>query len=352
MRACLIGRSCHRGKRRKSPIWTFHFTTGAVYKTNESPHLDIRSWARQNPNLASMALQVPPVTVDFQVGQDWLNRNEENVVQEYLEYRNWTLHAQKDEIGQTFTAQETKAFAMGLLSSPLTYPMTLAYFYSKHHQLSKEMKKIHIAVVGARAEATLASEFWMEFHVAYRLFSGAMTHNESPFPCLEIDFIGPDVPKGLQGTHEECLTANDKDPKSSRNLSRTFFHGYFDEYVNKVLKVQCQNHNEELSKLPWDLVVLYNPGLGHPYLKNGWKSTIRTLVKSNLPLLLTSFSSVDSIREVEVVLPLVKQYRRHLELQAIKYQSNPWASQILTQDPLNPTEMVRPNHEVLFIPSS
>jgi hypothetical protein len=427
--------------------------------------LDIRAWARQNSTLARKVLQIPPFrscdsdsvsascddtstssTLEGGGGVEgrwcWFDQdhpNTKNVAQQetdtltltltllerYLQRREWAMTTKDeqdlllglglDQVCDSDKQQQqqqtnNKKAAIGLVSSPLTYPLTVAYYWNRHRYRHKQQQQhqrrlddsksvsiredtktqrsvIKIAILGARAESTLTEQFWMEFLFASQIFSGGTTSMASSSSCsppktVHLDFIGPDVPQGMAPTEFETRLLH-KPSEGAFRLKRSFFHGYFDDYLKmKSASVQQQHDNKEDNKednigppVCWDLVVLFNPGLGHSHLKSGWASTIEFLVQQGeLPLLLTSFSADDSERDRNVILPLVEQFRPNLLMDSeeestttgsngsngnngglklklkLKYEPNPWASQMLTDDPFGPTTTVRPNHEVLFLP--
>jgi hypothetical protein len=185
-----------------------------------------------------------------------------------------------------------------------------------------------------------------------------------------IDFVGPDVPQNLPpqtihlslgacaATHE----TNDEDAEESStrsSLTMRFFRApTFHELVEST--------NNTLHMNDWDGFVLFNPGLGHANLEDGWKDTLDLLFfHAKKPLLLTAHSALDAQRDTAVLLQ--NYVDRSSDKTHLHYSTNPFASRMEYVDPLfrnsdssidhddNDTttstqqHLVSPNHSVLTL---
>lgn len=133
--------------------------------------------------------------------------------------------------------------------------------------------------------------------------------------CL--DFVGPDLQVSSQPTN---LTLGD-----SQLTMQRYYQGYF--------------HDLAPPEKNWDGFVLFNPGLGHPNLKEGWTETLKRLCGQQLWL--TAHSDLDAERDAKLL-------REELGLD-VDYQLNPFASRIVYQDPFDSTHFVSPNKYIAWV---
>lgn len=333
----------------------------------------LRSWVEHNSSLAQQVLTPPPPPPNLHLcGGTFLqspsatnNEHIVNTLDKYLHYRNWAIpyHNTLD-----------KEASISLVSYPLTYPLTLGYFYCTKIMDTKRIaaqygtaaNPIRICCVGARAEATLPEPFWKELLI-------------STFPLSwHVSFIGPDViiPK------EQCkiiklvhkVGSNGDSDNERQFLRLSFYRCYFEDYIATVtnqnnntttLPSEKNNHEGVLPSIHkvisdmWSGAVLFNPGFGHTYLQKKWVGTMQLLIQSNIPLLITAHNQADCDRDLQAlngIVPTVgstncdnntSQNRICLPL---RYMANPWSSQLDVVDPLNPTatQSVRTNSHVLI----
>ena len=240
-------------------------------------------WARKNADVARACLKVPPLMKQLHPYATF---------EEYWQHRSWDFSSVQDDPHQCKWAQR-------LVSHVLSAPLTFAY-----HFPSQPSQRI--CVVGARAEATLPLDYWREVLVA---------SNIDPKQPLEwmLDFVGPDV---VTGRNHVTL----KNVNSTLTL-RWLHSGYL----------------HEMTHVPaWDGFVLFNPGLGHEHLRQGWLPTLEYMLNRKKPLLLTAHSERDANRDATLLQELLGR--------PVDYQANVFESGITYKDPLaNDNHLVRPN---------
>ena len=127
--------------------------------------------------------------------------------------------------------------------------------------------------------------------------------------------------------------------------------------------------------LPWDGYALFNPGYGHPNLKCQWHQTLRVLLGTGKPMLITAHSEVDASRDAAVLGEMLSadasssdgDGRSPRGASPWGYADNPYASRMRFVDPFpcaatspgaggvggtgddDGQHVVRPNHSVLFL---
>eukprot|EP00592_Proboscia_alata_P006493 CAMPEP_0194357064 /NCGR_PEP_ID=MMETSP0174-20130528/4603_1 /TAXON_ID=216777 /ORGANISM="Proboscia alata, Strain PI-D3" /LENGTH=227 /DNA_ID=CAMNT_0039126933 /DNA_START=544 /DNA_END=1227 /DNA_ORIENTATION=+ len=175
-----------------------------------------------------------------------------------------------------------------------------------------QSKSIRICVVGARAEATLPSIYWNELLLAIP---------EEVINLISIDFVGPDVPRGLK-PRQFTIGGN----KKKKTIKFTFYSKHLQKHTS-------MNGTEKL----WDAFVLFNPGLGHPNLEAGWIDTLQFILnyKRGVPVLFTAYNSIDAERDHNIIREAVSNIDnlskpRHNLLD--KFSLNPFASRLGTVD--------------------
>lgn len=309
----------------------------------------LRSWVDHNTSLAQQVLTPPPPPTNLHLcGGIFLETQSTiavNTLEKYLQYRNWAIpyHNTLD-----------KEASISLVSYPLTYPLTLGYFYCKQiintkiiaAQYGMATKPIRICCIGARAEATLPEPFWKELLI-------------STYPLSwDITFIGPEViqPKEQCKIIKLAHEGDNADFFERQFLRLSFHRCYFEDYISTVNK---QNNTSNVISDLWSGAVLFNPGFGHTYLKDKWVGTMQLLFRSHIPLLITAHNQLDCDRDLEALRGIFQsvgpanfynhsQNRIYLPL---GYVVNPWSSQLDVVDPLHPTatQSVRTNSHVLCL---
>ncbi|KAL3935301.1 MAG: hypothetical protein SGBAC_009157 [Bacillariaceae sp.] len=173
---------------------------------------------------------------------------------------------------------------------------------------------IRLTCVGARAEATLPSEYWKEFLI----FSSSLPNNETTNVDLILDFVGPDIHPPTPDAEVSC------------NSSTIKLHWQYKGFLHNLDETET-----------WDTFVLMNPGIGHDKLKSGWKPTLDRILGTGRPMLLTAHSEKDADRDAA----LLKQ-TYHLD---VHYEENPFASRVQYEDPFDKHHFVRPNHFMAIV---
>lgn len=160
--------------------------------------------------------------------------------------------------------------AMRLASSAFSYVLTLSAFLPRlvprigtaEASGGDNERAVALHVVGARAEAMMPDYLWDEV---------ALLHAHR---ALEITLVGDHVPISRK-------------VRSARGLPL------------QIESVRGLYHDVALPSP--DALVLFNPGIGHPLLRDRWRPAVRTMIESGKPLLLTAFSAADQDRDVAVL---------------------------------------------------
>ncbi|GMF21002.1 unnamed protein product [Phytophthora fragariaefolia] len=160
-----------------------------------------------------------------------------------------------------------------LLSSAYSYVMTLSRFLPELMQTEKPKVELH--VIGARAEAMMPRYLWDELSFFH------------PGEQFAIKLVGDHVP--VMSARKKTSTTREDE--------------------NEFVELQLINglyHKIESRKLGTpDAFVLYNPGVGHPHLRESWEPTMQAVLASCKPVLITSFSLEDQQRDIAALQDLV-----------------------------------------------
>jgi len=266
---------------------------------NQGPlHVDARAWAQQRPELARDALSVPPISRLENAPPPSAS------LESYLKWRGWDMPT---------IPPDNNDLAASLVSHPLTFPLTLGWLLSTMlrtcmggdtygHRTSSS--RVRLCCIGARAEAALPDEYWREALVHSSILLDDLekvdAYITTACASTSIDFIGPDISPLLQSK----TVVLDVPWAINRSLEMNFHR----QYLHQNIAERCKEakHDEEsfdpasLLSL-WDGFVLFNPGIGHPNLAKGWLPTLRYVLKTKRPVLLTAHSRLDSERDWSVL---------------------------------------------------
>lgn len=287
---------------------------------------------------------------------------------------------------------EDKDLAVSLISHPLTFPLTLGFHMAKLVNTCSERDDegyspgrrkssaiARLCCVGARAEAALPDEYWREFLYSSILSADTEGANVSS-ACISIDFIGPDIAPHLQS---KIVVLDDTGMSwpITRSLKMDFHRQYLHQYILKKYREEEEKANrgnptdgKATSKELFDPAallslfdgfVLFNPGIGHPNLAKGWLPTLRYVLKTKRPVLITAHSYRDSERDWSVLKATMLDLGQEERLQEIRstggddedenpYISNPFSSRIDYEDPFcddddEKNKSVRPNMFSFFL---
>ena len=306
------------------------------------PH---RGFAKKYPSAAAQVLKVPQFSAKHVIANnsrvyEFGSKNES--LQRYIEWRGWNIETVLREHG----VDENKQLiddAIGLLSHPLTFPLTLARHWQKLcNSSSSNSKNFRICCVGARAECTLPDEYWRELLIATLAIDDSQ---------VTIDFIGPDVPAQVKSktiTLDNHFNEDTTQP-SGRQLAMNFHSSFLHEVVLKIVRSQ-QIETDQIRNV-WDAFVLFNPGLGHPHLAKQWLPTLKFLIRTTNPILFTAHSTIDAERDRLVLEQLLAVDRNNGSNHSIEYEPNPYASRLEFVDPFSKehVHIVRPNHSYFLL---
>jgi len=149
-----------------------------------------------------------------------------------------------------------------LLSKVLTYPLTLALGAARLGMGAGAapggVRRLHVHVVGARAEATLPWIFWLEL--------GRL----DPAATWDLRFVGPDVDPRLVGA-----------PVAAGSVRAAFSNAPYEA--------------DAPSRPPPDLLCLFNPGLSRV---REWGPALDVILGANRPVLCTGFNADDYATEL------------------------------------------------------
>lgn len=330
-------------------------------------HCPIRAFAKQHPEAARQVLSVPSIAVlnsSNKVGDNPLLRSC-GTLEQYLHWRGWDLDGIRKGHKLDYDEGMLQS-AVGLLSHPLTFPLTLgrniqAFFrqldiIDNHHVdvLGENNRQLRLCCVGARAECTLPDDYWREFLVALysRHHTGNNVHADKSFHCT-IDFVGPDVPRNLK-SKTLSLLGNENKPSQHVDckVGYKLTMNYYTSFLHEVI---LRSRAGIIQSLSWDGYILFNPGFGHPNLQNQWGSTLQYLIETKMPILLTAHSTLDAERDSAVIEKLSPT--NECDYGSSKsYSMNPYASRMQFMDPFPTSDkreehIVKPNHYTLFLDS-
>ena len=327
--------------------------------------VNARRWAQQQPGLAREVLAVPPPPhgPPQSVNAPPPSAPSASSLESYLKLRQWDM---------TVVSPEDRGVAMSLISHPLTFPLTLGMHMStllKRQRPTITSSKnrsrsstLRLCCVGARAEATLPDEYWKELLLSASLSGGFQTMNEDveASTCTSttctIDFIGPDVSPHLQSK----TVALDVPWARKHTLEMNFHKYYLHQYIAERYKVSKNSvsaaakdrsaalHDRSFDPASqpslWDGYVLFNPGIGHPNLAKGWIPTLRYVINTRRPVLITAHSRLDTERDWSVLKATLLDLGQDERLQRCcghsdddgeqnPYRLNPFASRLDYEDP-------------------
>lgn len=156
------------------------------------------------------------------------------------------------------------------LSSLFTYPLTLSYGLQSINMSTTSNVK-NILILGARAESSLPARKWRH------LLISSPSLNE-----VNLYFQGPHI-YPLQNQFVDWNYEDKSKKLSFFNLGKCLFHS----------DVQAQALLPSL-----DLIVVFNPGFGHDFLKASWNPSLSQLLQSKIPILATALSEYDLQRDI------------------------------------------------------
>ncbi|DAZ94782.1 TPA: hypothetical protein N0F65_002395 [Lagenidium giganteum] len=224
----------------------------------------------------------------------------------------WTDFVQAIPGCEAYVSQES---AVALVSAAYSFPLTLAMAIADIHDKSPLPGNINVLVVGARAEAMLPVALWNEVSILH------------PVTSINLVFIGDHVP--VRSARHSRVQVHER-------LSIRTVTGFY--------------HELELDVVP-DVVVMFNPGIGHPHLKKHWAPTIHQLLhKDGPPVLMSSFSQQDQARDIAMLEDLFPSNESTSSLEyLVKPQVNPFRSLQYHVDPTDPYNPVQVNQRVLLV---
>jgi hypothetical protein len=217
-----------------------------------------------------------------------------------------------------------------ILSSLLTYPLTLANCINTQFPCYFNKDCLNITILGARAESSLPLVWWKEL-----LFSTTFAST------IRLQFVGPHL-QLKQPTSANTFSHQWNrlpSPCSSQKLELE---------LSPANRTVLHRHNQLTELLQSsDLFVLFHPGYGSNELKDSWKPSLQLLLETKKPILGTAFSEKDLSEDLQQ-LNLVSTEEDHQDLGEpldwiIPPSRNPFASLRNEIHPLVKDEIIRNN---------
>ncbi|CAI5732960.1 unnamed protein product [Peronospora farinosa] len=192
------------------------------------------------------------------------------------------------------------------------------------------------------------NEQWLEDLRALRLMSSAYSYvmtlsrflpelvdtdnRQKVEKQFDIKLVGDQVP---------IMSARKKTPTTKENelIRLEMIHGLYH-------KIEPRNLTTP------DAFVLYNPGVGHPRLRENWKLTLQTVLASCKPLLITSFSLEDQQRDIAALQDLVASspaLKQHELRFRCRPKQNSFRSLKYQVDPSNVGAPILTNNRVMVV---
>ena len=133
-----------------------------------------------------------------------------------------------------------------------------------------------------------------------------------------------------------CITSNSKSTLTLRWVHQGTYHDYIQRQAAKD------------GPIDYDAFLLFNPGIGHPHLRDDWLPTSNLLFhdgkkrdRQRSTVMFTAHSEYDASRDAAALY-------NNTNIQ-VDYAENPFSAKLEYQDPLLDGHRVRPNHFVAVV---
>lgn len=178
-----------------------------------------------------------------------------------------------------FNNIENNSSAINILSSILTYPLSISYSINKIFHLYKNStkKNLNILIIGARSESSLPNIWWKE-----------TLYNTDIFNNIKLEFVGPHIMINNKENKIESLSFHKNNIIINPLISD-----------NKILLHNNKNLRNLL--LNNDIYILFNPGFGSNSLKNEWEDTLKYLLWTKKPIVCTALNLNDLNRDLNYI---------------------------------------------------
>ena len=327
-------------------------------------------------------------------------------IDEYLKWRGWEAKFIQDDMTNTLLSHAltfplTLAYhANHFLQEDLHKIHHNSYTsqpraHSIHDGDGDDDVHVNLCCVGSRAEANLPDEYWREFLIATNHFhsnsidwdrhrgrNSRKVKDDEASPVdharpiervrihWSIDCVGPEISPNSKtrrihlhkdGASPHCQNTNEGEdeqdgaarspPGAHSSLTLTYHKGLLHNHVLELYKKsKSKSHQGNVDDIlnSWDGFILFNPGIGHPYLEQSWKPTVDFLLKTKKRIITTAHSEIDSERDWKLWSSQGLFFERTPPL--LRYERNPFASKMSFEDPF-PTEedgvaRVSPNYSI------
>lgn len=237
----------------------------------------------------------------------------------------------------------------------------------------QQQQQLRWCCIGARSEATLPMEYWNELLILldlqytnlYRQHTSTYCSNSNstmhrPTLDIQIDFCGPEMGSTTTSTNTNTTTTNNTTTKrapiqwSTKNKQSTMtlcwaYQGMYHDYHKKMVS----NYDRTYADNYYHAFLLFNPGIGHPNLRDGWRPTLDILLErtrynnndntathAHPCIVMTAHSEYDATRDAAVIHEVYGKGN----VVRLDYIENAFAARVQYQDPFLRGHTVRPNH--------
>ncbi|KAL3770747.1 hypothetical protein ACHAW5_001464 [Stephanodiscus triporus] len=298
----------------------------------------VRSFAAAHPEAARRVLSVPAFTPPPPIEEDDGGIEFDNPIvrggslEEYLRWRGWDVGGALDS--DLRDNDDAVRSAIGLLSHPLTFPLTLGRHLAGFRGRERE---------GGRRRGGGILRLTIEMSLAN----------------------SDDDIEGRRGLNSNF--------RLTMNYHPSFLHEVVLEFRKSSLGGELEGKGDgRMTTPPWHGYALFNPGFGHPNLKSQWGQTLKFLLRTGKPMLITAHSITDAARDRAILEETLADASSEGDgdghssrgESSPRYAENPYASRMRFVDPFpfiatsggramggtgDVHDVVRPNHSVLFL---
>lgn len=220
------------------------------------------------------------------------------------------LHGRMEHAGSS-SSRELSPSAQRMLSSLLTYPLTLSHAVRTVFNYDHVKPHLNILIIGARAESSLPQTLWKE-----------VLYSQSAAQHVTITMVGPGQ-----------LVAQSK-ASSQKQQHQRHQHKWNDQEIT----IHRGQHTDVLHELPEafdllrsaDLFALFHPGFGHAKMQSMWMPTLDLLFQTRKPIFCTAYSPDDLQRDMESLRSIAQQMDEQELGESLEFihppKNNPFAS--------------------------
>jgi splicing suppressor protein 51 len=192
--------------------------------------------------------------------------------------------------------------ALRTLSSVMTFPLTLGYACNLIFR-GFPRRETKILVLGARAESSLPVVWWNEYmYINDRVASTVIRMNGPGLQPQKQTASNPSSSASNKTTNNTQLSWNSFQPTNHPDILQVL-----EDWGGGAVPTVTINHQhapenfrllheraDVAEMLQWaDMFVLFNPGVGSEPCKTQWDPTMRLLMQTRKPIVMTAFNAID-----------------------------------------------------------